>query len=93
MGLDDLDGIVTGKIQKVHTIVGSASGLSTVSGTLDIFAGEIPSYDGSYDVTPLPFTEILLETASKRMERDVTVREIPYYETTNDSGGYTVNIG
>ena len=53
----------------------------------------IPVYDGTYDVTPLPATEILLETAGRRMEEDVTVREIPYYETTNEAGGYTVSIG
>lgn len=53
----------------------------------------IPAYDGSYEVTPLAYTEQVLETTGKRMEGDVTVLEIPYYETTNESGGYTVNIG
>ena len=54
---------------------------------------DIPVYDGSYDVTPLPGAEVVLETVGMRMEDDVTVREIPYYETTNESGGYTVIIG
>ena len=53
----------------------------------------IPVYDGSFDVTPLPGAEVVLETAGMRMEDDVTVREIPYFETTNESGGYTVVIG
>ena len=53
----------------------------------------IPAYDGSYEVTPLAHTEQVLETTGKRMEGDVTVLEIPYYETSNESGGYTVNIG
>lgn len=53
----------------------------------------IPAYDGSYEVTPLANTETILETAGRRMEDDVTVRKIPYYETTNESGGYTVIIG
>jgi len=54
-------------------------------------AGEI--YDGSYDVVPLAFTETLLETSGKHMLYDVTVQEIPYFETSNESGGYTVIIG
>lgn len=53
----------------------------------------IPTYEGAYDVTPLPRTEVILGTANRRMENDVTVREIPYSETTNESGGYTVIIG
>ena len=59
----------------------------------EIVTRNVPTYDGSYDVTPLPGAEIILETADKRMLDDVTVREIPYYETTNEAGGYTVIIG
>lgn len=64
--------------------------------TLDVEEGTffVPSdYDGGYDVTPLPFTETILQTSGKTLARDVVVEEIPYFETSNESGGYTVIIG
>ena len=58
-----------------------------------IYADELPVYDGSYEVTPLPGAEVILPTARMIMEGDVIVAEIPYYETSNASGGYTAIIG
>ena len=49
-------------------------------------------YDGNYIVTPKAYSSTILETADKIMRDDVTVLEIPYYEVSNLSGGYTVNI-
>ena len=49
------------------------------------------TYHGAYEV--IPDTEVhILPTANKTMEGDVTVREIPYYETSNVQGT-TVYIG
>lgn len=53
---------------------------------------EYPFYTGAYHVTPSQ-EEQTLYTAQKILTGDVTVEEIPYYETTNESGGYTVIIG
>lgn len=53
----------------------------------------LPIYTGSYEVTPLPYTEQLLPTTQTHVTDDIVVKEIPYYETTNDAGGYTVIIG
>jgi hypothetical protein len=53
---------------------------------------DVPLYEGDYEVTPNT-EEQTLPTSDKRMEDDVTVHAIPYYETTNESGGYTVIIG
>lgn len=49
-------------------------------------------YDGEYTVVPATESQTLA-TQNKRMTADVLVEEIPYYETTNPSGGYTVIIG
>lgn len=49
-------------------------------------------YDGDYVVTPKAFDPTVLETYDKIMRDDVTVLEIPYYETSNLGGGYTVFI-
>lgn len=45
----------------------------------------VASYDGEYVVTPKT-VEQTLGTADKYMESDVLVRDIPYYETSNQSG-------
>ena len=50
-------------------------------------------YTGEYTVTPMVKVEQTLETNGLRMTDDITVLKIPYYETTNLSGGYTAIIG
>lgn len=44
------------------------------------------TYAGPYTVTPKAHEEQILDTASKVMARDVTVKKVPYYETSNVSG-------
>ena len=58
-----------------------------------ISSGDIPYYEGPYEVTPHTKNEIVLETANKQMAKDVTVFKIPYFETSNIKDGYTVYIG
>lgn len=48
-------------------------------------------YVGSYEATPTAY-EQALPTAGKSMARDVTVHAVPYFETSNESGGMTVSI-
>ena len=48
-------------------------------------------YRGTYDVTP-KVDEQILPTAQKLMARDVTIKAIPIYNVSNDSGGSTVYI-
>ena len=50
-------------------------------------------YEGEYVVTPKFYEETILETQDKKMEENVQVLEIPYYETRNPSGSYTIYIG
>lgn len=49
-------------------------------------------YDGDYIVKPKAYEDIVLDTSDKLLTDDITVLEIPYYETSNVSG-YTVYIG
>jgi len=49
-------------------------------------------YTGVYTVRPSS-EEQTLPTKNRMMSKDVLVEEIPYFETTNESGGYTVIIG
>lgn len=49
-------------------------------------------YEGSYVVTP-KVREQTLHTANKSLENDVTIKEIPFFKVSNNSGGNTVYIG
>jgi hypothetical protein len=46
----------------------------------------VPVYTGTYEVTPKANTEQTLQTAGKQLLENVTVHEVPYYETSNTSG-------
>lgn len=52
----------------------------------------LPYYDEEYVVTP-SVEEQTLATGGKSMHDNLVVESIPYYTTTNPSGGYTAIIG
>ncbi len=56
-------------------------------------ACDLPKYNGTYEVTPLANEETTLKTAQTFMDSDVTVKQIPYFQTSNTSDGETVYIG
>ena len=58
-----------------------------------IVNGKIYYYDGPYEVIPMPYSTQILPTANLAMSTDVSVKEIPYFEVSNPSGGYTATIG
>ena len=92
--LQKLDGEITGSIQSVLNLTGNLSNTLTLSGKLSPSSIPLyPMYDGVYEVTPLPELDIILNTKKKLLNDDVVVNSIPYFEATNDSGGYTVTIG
>ena len=53
---------------------------------------QVPPYEGEYEVTPKTYDEQVLPTRNKRMINNLTVKKIPQYEVSNDSG-YTLIIG
>ena len=59
--------------------------------TITEYVGGSP-YEGSYLVTPKIEAQVL-PTAKKYLENDVTIKEIPFFEVSNTSGGNTVYIG
>lgn len=86
---------IYGIIQKVGTLSGTVKDDQFLKANIIKGLGPPapPTYTGAYTVKPLPFNESILPTSGKSMKKDVTVLEIPYYETTNLQGGYTVIIG
>lgn len=85
---------VTGNISPVNKVSGNIITDKTVSGNITYgVGGDIaPIYEGDYEVLPLAFEETVLPTKDKKLIEDIVVKEIPYYETSNTSGGNTVYI-
>ena len=83
---------ITGQIVPKPKIIGRLSSSKKVlSGTLSKQVRD-DYYTGDYVVTPST-EEQTLNTKNHMMNDNVLVEEIPYFETTNESGGYTVIIG
>lgn len=64
----------------------------SLNATLALCFNTIERYDGEYEVRP-KVEEQSLPTKNKLLSEDVNIEGIPYFETTNESGGYTVIIG
>lgn len=83
----------TSLIQKVDgdcTLSVNIDGVSGVVTTIEPHARA--TYDGDYIVVP-QVTEQVLPTKEKVMVNDLTVKEIPTYEVSNEAGGNTFIIG
>ena len=90
---------IKGSISEISVLSGTiSSGGSSLSGAVSAEASDTNNpkydiYDGEYDVTPSVSEEQTLHTANKVLENDITVRTVPYIETSNPSNGITVYIG
>ena len=85
-------GRITNNISPINSSKESAQHYG-ITGTITYGNGNaVPTYKGQYQITPLAFEETTLKTKGKKLTEDVVIKEIPYFETTNLSGGYTVYI-
>lgn len=48
---------------------------------------------GEYQVVPKAFEQQVLPTSNRVLKEDVVVREVPFYEVSNESDGVTAYIG
>lgn len=86
-------GNITGTISQVSELTGYVSGKSAISGVVQVYNGTAPpDYEGAYEVTPTEYTQTL-ETAEKRLLRDVVINPIPnnYGLITWDGSTLTVS--
>lgn len=75
-----------GKISSTtKNMAGRLSAIGHLTGHLSVVR-EREVYTGDYTVTPRAFVSQTLDTADRVMSGNVTVTEVPYYETDNDSG-------
>lgn len=79
-------------VTQVGTIVGNVISKMELAGTVQHPTGaDMPVYDGDYEVVPASY-EQQLQTKDKFVKKDITVKSIPFIETSNDDGT-TVYIG
>lgn len=71
--------MIDGDIENTQTLDGEIGDLSVVK------QYEFDTYDGEYEVIP-SVNEQTLDTSNKFLFNDVTVKEIPFYETSNTYG-------
>ena len=86
---------VTGTVSPLIKTKANIDSKKTITGKVTYGNGTgeyAPVYDGDYEVIPLAFQDIILPTKDKKMMGDVVVKKVPYYETSNLSGGVTVYI-
>lgn len=51
-----------------------------------VYQGGGAPYEGDYEVTPKADSAVVLPTKDRFLSRDVHVKKIPYYETSNQTG-------
>lgn len=85
--LNSLSGTISGE----DTLRGKLSGGANLKGSICV-TKEYDAYTGKYEVTPKAFDSQVLETANKVMKENVTIAEVPYWETSNEFDGTTAYI-
>ena len=91
------------RLEAPLTLVGHLNPVGGLSGSLSVdrpigsgitipreVGGE--EYDGETIIIPKAFEDIILPTAHKVVRDNIIVKEIPYTEVSNLSGGTTVSI-
>nr|DAL30398.1 MAG TPA_asm: hypothetical protein [Caudoviricetes sp.] len=79
-------------MEKLHGTMSAIS--ATLHGTLSAQSViEADIYDGEYTVHSEAHEVQTLPTANKHLVKNITVKKIPYFETSNLSDGITAYIG
>lgn len=82
---------LSGTINKEASLSGKICQTENLTGRINIF-NSADKYMGVYEITPLVDSQVI-PTANKFMSQDVTVKEIPRYNVSNEKGGFTFIIG
>lgn len=72
------------------TLTASLNSTTRIYGAVHLLDG-YDSYNGSYEVTP-KLTEQIIDVSDKKMDEDMIIKPIPFYEVSNEKG-MTVIIG
>lgn len=78
-------------IEAFASLTGTLSSNGSLSGKVSA-SGNHEHYDGEYVVVPDAYNTQILTTANKMLTRNLVVKKVPYYETSNVEQGVTVYI-
>lgn len=82
-------------LKEIEHLIGAISADLTLVGGLSCDAGlrgglSVPDdyglYSGEYEVIPKAFESQTIPTTNKLLRKDISIKEIPYFETHNDKG-------
>ena len=92
--IEQVDGKITGTLTNLLSLSGSLAKEYEITGniTLPVLQYTEDDYTGDYFIVPLAQQQTLLQTKGKRLHDNVVVDKIPFYQTSNLSGGYTAII-
>lgn len=80
-------GTLKGTISSESTLSGKLSASGGLSGKLSMAStASYEVYEGDYKVVPQAFNPQTLETADKLLKENIVVAEVPFIETSNESG-------
>ena len=86
-----------GTLTPLASLVGEISDTpeaESLEGSLTVYTPITDSvFKGPYEVIPKVDEEQELPTADKMLSENILVKEIPFYKTSNEIGGYTIYIG
>lgn len=86
-----VSGVLNGVLNATATLKGTLVSSNELSGALSKESSSYPVYNGDYEVTPSSEAQTLY-TTNKVMADDVSIKKIPYFETSNEYGK-TIYIG
>ena len=90
--ITDSISINIGLSEEVKDIKGKISAGINLTGSVQTTGGSaLPDYTGEYEITPAIDAQTL-NTKNKTLRDDIEIKEIPYYETSNEYGD-TIYIG
>lgn len=76
---------LSGQLSSLYTnLIGNLSAMSMISG--EISSLDYPTYSGENVVYPKAFRDTILETSGHKLNNDIVVKEVPYFETSNQNG-------
>lgn len=86
------EALLVGHIQSLESLlVGHIRSCGSLVGSIHFPTGYI-NYNGDYEIIPKTESQVL-DTADKHLSSNIKIREIPYYEVSNDYNGNTIIIG
>lgn len=81
----EIDGALEFSASSVSGDVGTSAPM-LLDGEIRMGGGGYPEYEGQYEVRPLANEKVVLPTKDRVLLKDVTVDEVPYFETSNKYG-------